>query len=132
MTKKQQRVRLPGPRDIDPQGRVRLLVTTKTGRKIVKPFSVVDAREIILVGSGTLDVPPDLLEQEERRGERESSLGQFGLRQLRGFCKAAGLSFTGKPESELRRLLLEHGFAPPDTDQSEMTVVLDEIEDNEG
>ena len=76
--------------------------------------AAVDAREIILAGSGTLEVPADLAAEETRREARAAEMGQYGLKELREFCKVAKIAFTGKPESELRRLLMEAGFSPPE------------------
>jgi hypothetical protein len=99
------------------------MVVDRHGRKKVRMAAAVDAREIILVGSGTLDVPEDLARVEAAREERASEMSQYGLRELRGFCKVAKIAFTGKPESELRRLLLEAGFQPPEVDETDTVEV---------
>jgi hypothetical protein len=112
------RVRLPGKHDLDQNGRARIMVVDRHGRKKVRMATAVDAREIILAGSGTLDVPEDLARAEAAREERASEMSQYGLKELRGFCKTARIAFTGKPESELRRLLLEADFQPPEVDET--------------
>lgn len=110
------RVRLPGKADLDKLGRARIMVTDRHGRRKVRMAAAVDAREIILAGSGTLDVPEDLVVAEAAREERAQEMSQYGLKELREFCKLSKIAFTGKPESELRRLLLEAGFSPPEAD----------------
>ena len=124
-------VRLPGRSDLDHLGRARILVTDRRGQQRVRLAAAVDAREIILRGSGTLDVPGDLLEEEKRSEQREQELGGYSLKQLREFCKLAKISSTGKPESELRRLLVAAGFTPPNEENEDVVEIETAGEDDE-
>jgi len=124
------RIRLPGQKDLDQYGRARLLVKDRHGRPKVRMAAAVDAREIILSGSGTLNVPAELAAEEARREERASEMGQYNLKQLREFCRGLKIPYTGKPESELRRILQDRGFTPPnEEDESEAEV---EVPDEDG
>lgn len=124
------RVRLPGPKDLDQYGRARIVVTDRLGRKKVRYAAAPDAREIIMTGSGTLDVPEELAREEDAAEARNRELGGYGLKQLREFCKALRIPFTGKPESELRRLLLAKGFAPPNEPETEVAEIETSDEDD--
>jgi hypothetical protein len=123
------RVRLPGPKDLDKHLRTRVVVKDRHGRQKVRFASAVDAREIIMHGCGTLDVPGELAEEHQRQQDLEGRFEQHTLKELREFCKVVGIPSVGKPASELRRLLLAKGFTPPDT-ETDNTVEVD-VDDDE-
>lgn len=109
-------LRLPTAADLDKNGLVRMVVKKKVGGKVVNKVvrvSPVDAREIIYSDSGSLDLPEDLEKTDNKSIHIQQLYATLSLDELRLLCKDNNISFTGKPPSALRQVLIDAGVMPP-------------------
>lgn len=118
MAKRKRRTRMPSPTDCDEFGMIRMQVKTKQGMK-VRRVPAVDAREIILSESGTLDIDPEVSEEAVAADTNLGIFMEMGLDELRALCKENDLSYTGKPVSAMARMLLDAGVEPPDEEEED-------------